>query len=81
MDEEAYLALEAIGRSASAGLAVHEHWIKAFEAIRWVIRTEDGLALTPAGRQARDEMASRPVEQDHPVHRPELRDLSPDSEP
>jgi hypothetical protein len=58
MNDEAFVTLEAIGRSASLDEAMHQHWIKAFKAIRWVVQTEAGLALTPAGRQARDEMAT-----------------------
>jgi hypothetical protein len=58
MDDEAFVALEAIGRSQSLDEAGHQHWIKAFKAIRWVVQTEAGLALTTAGRQARDEMAA-----------------------
>lgn len=59
MDDEAFLALEAIGRSVGDNLSDHQRWIAAFKAIRWVVQTEAGLALTPAGRQARDEMAAR----------------------
>ena len=59
MDDEAFVALEAIGRSQSLDEAGHQHWIKAFKAIRWVVQTEAGLALTSAGRQARDEMAAQ----------------------
>jgi len=59
MDDEAFQALEAIGRSTSADLVDHQRWVAAFKAIRWVVQTETGLALTQAGRQARDEMAAR----------------------
>ena len=58
MDEEAFVALEAIGQSGRAETE-HEPWVKAFKAIRWVVQTETGLALTPAGRVARDEIAAR----------------------
>jgi len=59
MDDEAFLALEAIGQSTSDELTDHQRWVAAFKTIRWVVQTEAGLALTPAGRQARDEMAAR----------------------
>ena len=59
MDDRAYLALDAIGQSGRAEPPDLGRWIKAFQAIRWVVQTETGLALTPAGRQARDEMAAR----------------------
>jgi len=59
MNDEALLALETISQSPSGELAEFEHWIKAFKAIRWVVATQTGLALTPAGRQARDDMAAR----------------------
>jgi hypothetical protein len=55
MDEEAYNALDAIGRSADPAHA--GRWIKAFADIRWIVHTEAGWTLTSAGRQARDEMA------------------------
>jgi hypothetical protein len=68
MDDEAYLALEAIDRSTSGAPAGHSRWIKAFKAIRWVVQTEAGLILTPAGRQARDEMASKQAKQEGPAN-------------
>ena len=55
MDDEAFAVLEAIGRSGRTDSAEHQHWIKAFKAIRWVVQTEAGLALTPAGRRACDD--------------------------
>ena len=71
MDDEAYLAIEAIDRSASGNLAAgHSRWIKAFKAIRWVVQTESGLSLTSAGRQARDEMAAKHSEEDVPAKPP-----------
>ena len=59
MDDEAYLALDAISRSNGAEPPDAARWLKAFADIRWVVHTEAGWALTPAGRQARDEMAAR----------------------
>ena len=67
MDGEAYLALEAVDRSASGAPAGHSRWIEAFKAIRWVVQTEAGLILTPAGRQARDEMAAKQGEEAVPA--------------
>ena len=68
MDDEAFATLEAIGRSARLDAAEHQNWIKAFKAIRWVVETETGLALTPAGRQARDDLAA---ERDGTVGQPD----------
>ncbi|HEX4179874.1 MAG TPA: hypothetical protein VHY32_03715 [Caulobacteraceae bacterium] len=65
MDDEAYAALEAVARSGDGDLSAHQRWIKAFKAIRWIVRTEAGLALTAAGRQARDEMAARRQSENH----------------
>ena len=76
MDDEAYLALEAIDRSASEGLSGHSRWIEAFKAIRWVVQTEAGLILTPAGRQARDEMAHGQGEEEGPTNPPRPRTRS-----
>ena len=59
MDDEGFHALEAIGESTGVELADHQRWVAAFKTIRWVVQTEAGLALTQAGRQARDEMAAR----------------------
>jgi len=59
MDDEAFQALESIARSTGVELADHQRWVGAFKAIRWVVQAEAGLALTPAGRQARDEMAAK----------------------
>jgi hypothetical protein len=59
MDEEAYQVLDAICRSASIDPDDHVRWINAFKTIRWVVQTNSGLAVTPEGRQARDEFAAR----------------------
>jgi hypothetical protein len=59
MDDEAFLALEAIGQSVDADLTDHQRWIAAFKVIRWIVQTETGVALTPEGRQALDEMAAK----------------------
>jgi hypothetical protein len=63
MDEEAYQVLDAICRSASIDPDDHARWINAFKTIRWVVQTNAGLAVTPEGRQARDEFAARRREQ------------------
>jgi hypothetical protein len=59
MYNEAYLALEAIRRSDQEALCRRDHWLKAFRAIRWIIDTDEGPALTEAGLQARDDLAVR----------------------
>ncbi|HEX4182696.1 MAG TPA: hypothetical protein VHY34_05520 [Caulobacteraceae bacterium] len=59
MDDEAYQVLDAICRSASIDPDGHVRWINAFKTIRWVVQTDSGLAVTPEGRQARDEFAAR----------------------
>jgi hypothetical protein len=58
-EEKAYLTLDAIAEGAGSLGPEHEAWIKAFKEIRWVVQTSAGLALTPDGRQARDEMAAK----------------------
>jgi len=57
MYDEAYQALEAIRCGDHAKLAGRDRWLKAFRAIRWIIETDEGPALTDAGLQACDELA------------------------
>jgi hypothetical protein len=59
MDDEAYLALDAVRQGKFAGLAGRDHWLKAFKTIKWVVETESGPVLTPAGLQAHDDVANR----------------------
>jgi hypothetical protein len=59
MNDEAFAALEAVSRSGRIDSAEHQHWIQAFKTVRWVVQTGTGLALTPAGQKARDEMAAQ----------------------
>lgn len=56
MQDQAFAVLDAIRRGFAAELAAHEAWVAAFQTIRWAQRTEDGWVLTPAGRQALDDM-------------------------
>jgi len=59
MEFEAYLALDAIKRGDNAALEKHRRWLDAFKAIRWIVYTDNGPALTEAGRHACADFATR----------------------
>jgi hypothetical protein len=52
MDDEGFRALVTIGEGRALEPARAQRWINAFKAIRWVVETEVGFALTSAGRKA-----------------------------
>jgi transposase len=56
MIELSYCALDAIGRGETAALPGLGEWVEAFRTIGWVVPTDCGLGLTPAGRKALAEM-------------------------
>jgi hypothetical protein len=56
MTNDAYLALDAIHRGQDAASPGLQAWISAFRTVQWVSRTETGYALTPAGREAYNDM-------------------------
>jgi hypothetical protein len=58
MYNDAYFVLDAIDRGAEINPSEKARWVEALKAIRWIVPTNGGFALTAAGRQARDEMAS-----------------------
>lgn len=58
MYEEAFVVLDTISRGADLDSDDHTRWVSALKAIQWVIETHSGLALTAAGRRARDDMAA-----------------------
>jgi hypothetical protein len=57
MYQEAYFALEAIRLSELGRLMGREHWIRAFKACSWAVETGEGLALTPQGLEACEDLA------------------------
>lgn len=57
--DEAIRVLDAIDRRQSDELAGRQDWVDALKAIRWVTQSDGGLALTDAGRKAREEMRQR----------------------
>jgi hypothetical protein len=58
MFNQAFAVLDAIAKGAEIDPDELQRWVDALKAIRWVVETDAGLVLTPAGRQARDDMAS-----------------------
>jgi hypothetical protein len=57
MIDDAFPVLEHLRRSEMRPDATLDGWADAFVAISWVVRTDHGLVLTPAGHQACDEFA------------------------
>lgn len=56
MINDAYLVLDAIENGDELERLRAEGWLEAFKAMRWMVETRDGPALTQAGRQALAEM-------------------------
>ena len=57
MIEDAFTALDAIQREHVSTLAELDVWLDAFKTIKWVVKTETGLCLTEAGREAYNQMS------------------------
>ncbi len=54
---DAFAVLDAIGRGETVEHPGDQRWIEAFKTVLWVVQTQDGLALTSEGHQARHDMA------------------------
>ncbi len=59
MQNQAYTILDAIDRGVVGELPTHGGWVEAVQTIRWATRTDQGLALTTAGRHALDDFARK----------------------
>jgi len=57
MLDDAYFALDAIYRDATASLDGIDEWVHAFTTVKWVAKTQSGVVLTLSGREAYNEMS------------------------
>ena len=57
MIDDGFRVLDAIQRDEVATLAASEDWIAAFRTVKWVAKTDTGICLTAAGREAHSAMA------------------------